>query len=350
MPPTEDRPDLLQPLLISTNGVEPRHRLDTWRTYFDRINAINPVGGPSSGFAAHNVIWRFGGFSLVRNTAPAVTVERTLRHIRRDGLDHWVLRFTRSGFWRHRSRDACFTGQPGVPLLYSMDDPYDGDRTEADWLSLYVSRDAFPALSAGFATLGPGILETPGAALLEDYMLFVERRLPAAAANQVPTLIEATRSMVAACLFTGLAPGSVTPRDAAGAQVERVRGIIRQHIASPTLGPSKICRLAGLSRSQLYRLFEPHGGVARHLQVLRLRAAHAALSDPRYGSTIAESGEQVGFFDASTFSRSFRREFGYTPGEVRTAGRGGLVPAAPGVAPPPDDLGFVGLLRRLGTR
>src|SRR4051812_33041093 len=90
--------------------------------------------------------------------------------------------------------------------------------------------------------------------------LMVERRLPATAANQVPTLIEATRSMVAACLFTGFAPGSVPPRDAAGAQVERVRGITRQHIASPTLGPSKICRLAGLSRSQLYRLFEPHGG------------------------------------------------------------------------------------------
>src|SRR3954451_6501337 len=142
MDPTEDRPDLIQPLLISTNDVEPRHRLDLWRTYFDPINAINPVGGLGNSFAAHNLVWRFGGFSLVRNTAPAVTVERTGHHIRRDGLDHWVLRFTRSGLCRHRCRDACFTGQSGVPLLYSMDDPYDGDRTEADWLSLYISRDA----------------------------------------------------------------------------------------------------------------------------------------------------------------------------------------------------------------
>jgi AraC-like DNA-binding protein len=194
------------------------------------------------------------------------------------------------------------------------------------------------------------MLETPGATLLTDYLLMIERRLPTVTVDQVPMLVEATRSMLAACLLTSVAPGCISPRDAVVAQVERVRRVIRQHVASPTLGPAKICRLVGMSRSQLYRLLEPHGGVTRHVQVVRLRAAHVALSDPGCGTTVAKIGESVGFFEASSFSRAFRREFGYTPGEARTACHAGLSPTAKGDAPPASDSSdFVSLLRRLGT-
>ena len=94
---------------------------------------------------------------------------------------------------------------------------------------------------------------------------------------------------------------------------------IRQNLRSPTLTPKRICRLVGMSRSQLYRLFEPMGGVARYIQAERLREAHRALANPDNLRDIHEVAEDLGFFDASAFSRIFRREYGCTPSEVRSA-------------------------------
>jgi AraC-like DNA-binding protein len=135
-----------------------------------------------------------------------------------------------------------------------------------------------------------------------------------------------------------------------------VRAIIRQNIGSPSLDPRKVCRLAAMSRSQLYRLFERHGGVARYVQAMRLRVVHAMLADPSASRlSIAAIAEHMGFHDASAFSRMFRREFGYTPREARAATLDGVPPPEPTTAAgagasaeerTTED--FVALLRRIG--
>jgi AraC-like DNA-binding protein len=111
-------------------------------------------------------------------------------------------------------------------------------------------------------------------------------------------------------------------------QLARIKTIIRQNLRSAMLGPERLCRLAGVSRSQLYRLFEPQGGVAHYIQAERLRAACRALTAFGGGRDISAIAEDVGFFDHSTFSRVFRREFGCTPRDFRTAAMTGQAAAA----------------------
>jgi AraC-like DNA-binding protein len=130
-------------------------------------------------------------------------------------------------------------------------------------------------------------------------------------------------------------------------QVTRVRSLIRQQLRSAMLRPERLCRLAGVSRSQLYRLFEPLGGVARYIQAERLRAACRALADPMDARDIAAIAEDVGFFDHSSFSRVFRREYGCSPRDFRVAALAGQAVATTRGASAPRPASHAELLRRL---
>jgi len=58
-----------------------------------------------------------------------------------------------------------------------------------------------------------------------------------------------------------------------------------------------------MSRSNLYRLFEDTGGVARYIQRERLLEAHAVLTNPANSQSISAIAEDLCFADASSFSR-----------------------------------------------
>lgn len=344
----------LAPVIFSTDGVEARHQRDHWIGTYDSFNRLDVLEGGGEGFAARNEVWSLGDIAVMRNLGPAVAFERTGRHIRRDSLDHWVIRVTQSGEAQHRVGDRCLRAPPQVPLIFSLGEPYRGERSRADWVSLYVPRDCFPELSSGLARLGAGAIDTVGGRLLADYVFSLQRRLPEIRASEVATIAQATRSMLAACLLTAVGPAApATDATAAGmAQFEIVRRIIRRNIASPTLGPAKICQLAGMSRSQLYRLFEPHGGVAHYVQRVRLQMVHAMLSDPSMApQSIAATAERAGLYDASAFSRAFRREFGYAPRDARAMAIGGFPAGARSgqCRAPAEAADFSGLLRQVGA-
>jgi AraC-like DNA-binding protein len=101
---------------------------------------------------------------------------------------------------------------------------------------------------------------------------------------------------------------------------------IDRNLGSWTFHTGRLCKLAGVSRSNLYRMFEPYGGVARYVQRQRLRRAHDLLADPDCIRKIGSIANDYCFADASTFSRAFRHEFGYSPSDVRKwAESGGTV-------------------------
>ncbi|TCZ64840.1 helix-turn-helix domain-containing protein [Roseicella aquatilis] len=345
LPPTDPAP--LQPFVFSTQGVEARHRFELWRSKYESFNALQPVLPVTEEFDACNEIWSFGSMALMRNSAPAMRFERGRQHIRRDSIDHWVIRLTHRGRSRMRLGEVDLQTGPGQLLLFTLGQPHEGDRSEADWISLYIPRDSFPDLSAGLSLLGPRVLDVPGARLLADYMTMIESRMSRLLPSELPALVESMRAMVAACLLHG-ACRQAAAEEMEVARLERIRCVIRRNIGSATLGPEKVCRLAGVSRSQLYRLFEPHGGVARYIQAQRLRLAHAMLGDPDCRLSIRAVAERVGHFDASAFSRAFRQEFGYSPRDARAAALGGQPPPAADAAMNPGAADFIGVLRRIG--
>ncbi|WP_431271888.1 helix-turn-helix domain-containing protein [Dankookia sp. P2] len=327
------------PVVFTTDGLPPARRVEAWNAAFGALNAItvpNP-DGDGVGTLCENRPLGAGMVLSVTRVSPT-RFARDAARARRDWLDHWVLRVLRRG--ESRLRHPGFTARlgPGEPVLFSMHETWEAEWTEAEWVSLCISRDLHPQLSAGLGAMPPGPLRGAGAGLLADLMLALPRRLATAAAAEVPVLAEATRATIAACLLTGTPS---PPAIATNLAKERVRQAIRRHIGSTRLTPERLAAAAGLSRSALYRLFEAEGGVAAHIRDLRLSLVHAALREPASaGSSIAEIAAAHGFPEPSAFSRAFRQAFGATPGEVRAAGLPGPAPPREPVAPaaPPSGM------------
>jgi AraC-like DNA-binding protein len=83
------------------------------------------------------------------------------------------------------------------------------------------------------------------------------------------------------------------------------------------VGVEALCRHFHVSRSTVYRLFEPLGGVRQFINGSRLERYYGALceADPRHVK-VADVAVSWGFPEASTSSRRFRSRFGVSPSEV----------------------------------
>jgi len=324
--PAVRRSALNEPIRFGTEDVAPAERLDAWNAAFGGLNEIRALPEQDNAPAVLSENWRLGGMLLAVNRVPPSVFLRTPAHVRRDGLDHWVVRVLRRG--TNRLSVGGFSGvvEAARPVLFSMHETWASRWTEAEWVSLCLPRDLDVPLSAGLSRLRQGPVEGPLGDLLGDMLLALPARLRAAAPAQVPALAQVTRAVLASCLLSGDLP-LAQPGNAV-TQKERVRRAIRDQIGSARLTPERLAALAGMSRSSLYRLFEEEGGVARYIQSVRLSYARAALSDPAQARlSIAQIAESHGFPDASVFTRAFRQAFGMTPRDARASVLGGGLPA-----------------------
>lgn len=332
LPPDAARAETLPCLRETTRHLPASQQFDAWREANASflIHHI-PPSRPAS-YEAEAKTWSFGRLALTKAETPGGAYSRTAECLRRDGLDHWCFSMALQGSRVHRTRDRISMMQPGQIMLDSLAQPFEVARTRSSWLFLYLPRDLLPETSG----LGNDsrMLNTPEGRLLAEHLRLLSAELPRMSASEAERMAEATQAMIALALAPGARAEQPVSGPVAAAQIMRLRALIRANLGSATFGPARLCRLAGISRSQLYRVFEVHGGVALCIQRERLAAAHRALSNPADQRSISEIGESVGLFDPSSFSRMFRRSYGVSPRELRlltsagTRAAGSHVPAA----------------------
>jgi AraC-like DNA-binding protein len=120
------------------------------------------------------------------------------------------------------------------------------------------------------------------------------------------------------CLAPSLSQPCALRGFASPALIERARLGVRRNMASVEFGPAELANLLAMSRSKLYRLLLPEGGVAHFINRERLLQARRELVADETVSIHAIAA-RVGFKDHSTFSRAFRRAFGTTPTQARAS-------------------------------
>lgn len=161
--------------------------------------------------------------------------------------------------------------------------------------------------------------EAPATRLLAEHMRGVlavaDDLTPQAAGAIAPASVSLFSACVAAVGIQARCGDPALPGHLAA-----IRSYIDRSLGSADLSVEAIGRRFGLSRSSVYRLFEPHGGVAGYVRRQRLQRAWRRLTEPGGKSLrIAAVGRDCGFPDPAAFSRAFRDAYGLTPRDAQLA-------------------------------
>lgn len=107
------------------------------------------------------------------------------------------------------------------------------------------------------------------------------------------------------------------------ARLNAVKQDIGKHLDRPDLSVRTIANRHGLTERLVQRLFEAEGiTFTEYVLARRLARAHSLLADPRRDrDKISTVAYDCGFADVSYFNRTFRRQYGTAPSEIRARGR-----------------------------
>jgi AraC-like DNA-binding protein len=237
-----------------------------------------------------------------------------------------LLLLMREGTWQGAAGEEQVRLEQGEVGMFDLARPVANLVTDSSSLRLMLPREAVDALVPGRVLAPHGARLLGGAAaVLATFMEALLRSLPSLAPEQAGAMERATVELAAACLAPSRERMSIAAPAIDASLLLRARAFIEGRLTDVRLDPDAVARGLGLSRSVLYRLFAPLGGVAGHIRARRLARVKALLSDPRERRRISELAFMHGFADEAQFSRAFRRAFGVSAREVRSAGAPGVV-------------------------
>lgn len=312
-------PPALEPLRFSTRDLDPADQFAAWQAYLAPLMDVRlpDASMEEAGFPADHTAWNLGDMLLVQQSTPPHSYMRSAAKIRSNSIDHWHIALLRTGQAWTEVDGHVAKGEPGKVELRSLGHPFRGRTTQSQSLSLYLPRELFSDMSATSEIKNNVILSGTYAQLLIDYLDSFEVRLSSMAATDLPQVVQTICNMILTCALSSAEYFGPVDRQGGLTPMERARRYVQRNLGSIDLTPDTLCRELGISRTRLYHLFEPSGGVHHYIQKRRLLSAHAALSNSTNRQQVVEIALAVGFTSAAHFSRAFSKEFGYSPREAR---------------------------------
>lgn len=339
----------MAPIVFTTAGLPKAQQLDAWRGWFDSVFDV-VIDHPEQGFSATSETWNFGCFGLSRVSAPQLRATRSAYLVRRNPIDHWNIAIGRKRTTGKAGRQHTIDIPGHTPFVASLGRELVSHREADERLQLYLPRDVFPDVTSVLERAEGQPLGNAAGKLLAEFLVLLARSASSFSDVNLEDVQTAVRGMMLACIAPSADHNAIGAAPVAATRKEVVRRLVDLNLNNSALGPDFLCRQAGMSRSQLYRLFESEGGVASYIQRRRLRRCFTELARNTEGRSVAGIAEELGFPDPSSFSRSFRREFGLAPRDVMHQRQSGApVEAVLVKAQASDALHLHDLLREIAT-
>jgi AraC-like DNA-binding protein len=306
------------PRFISTALVESRLRTEVWRKALAPLACMIP-SAPAPVLASY-VTYRLGRMVIVRSTTSAgrytrekVAADSDVSN-RRDGFGAYCMaQIIVRGSMTGRFGQAFVSARRGDICCASLDQGADLQYGDSEHVSLFVPR---AVLGDRVENLHGRILREGqlGCRMLTGHLMRLMGELSKARTDLARDIASRTADVLKACLGHA-AECTGRPGQHPSLQ-QQVFSYIDENIDDPDLGPSALAAAFAISRSQLYRLFECHGGIHKYLLDCRLQAAFSDLSrNP--DQQISDVVYRHGFSGERQFQRGFRKRFGMTSSELR---------------------------------
>lgn len=324
MDKTQDRDHMtaIPVSIFDTADLPLADRLDAWKASFDVIfDYAQSKDVADNSFFARMENYLFEHFMLTDFHTSAADYRRDSRLIARDNVDMLIVQIYRRGppryFEHDRGQSQCM---PGDVLLIDATRTMTSQHPEQHNLSLSIPRcllgEFLPNLDPLHGTVlrhGEGLAE-----MLKSHIYALRRNVSTLDRQQSRALARPTLEIAAAAIRASLGQAVETTRPLTNAIRCRADEIIEANLKDFELSPEKIACQVPCSRSRLFGLYKPEGGVQRYISRRRLHAAFRELAEPvsrdRTVSTIADAW---GFGSSASFCRAFRNEFGISPTEAR---------------------------------
>jgi AraC-like DNA-binding protein len=250
--------------------------------------------------------------------------------ITRSGLDLILVQVTLVGSDLRTVNGETMLVEAGDVSIFDLTRPMHSETQHCRNLTLVLPRHLLFSKDAQNDALHGMLFKrsTSTARLIGSHLRTLFEDLPDITQTEAPTIVTATANLVTNLVGPKIAERQQPGPTVRGAVLMEIRRYIEQHVAMANLGPDHLCKMFGLSRASLYRLFEPIGGVTDYIRARRLRAAFDMLANERKRG-VGEIAYACGFADISAFSRAFRHQFGMSPSEVRDMGDRGPLALGP---------------------
>jgi AraC-like DNA-binding protein len=305
---------------FSTDGVAARDAYEAWRCReWPSLAPVFETQPPEGGFFAESETFGFRDVAITRARMTGLDYARTGNRIRSDGIDHLGVLILFDGSQAGDAEGRSLACGGGV-VLADLSRHSQWTSTASRSMSFVIPRAVAEDVLPSVRELHGLVLDATRAQPLMDHVRALTPHLSSLPATSGPALARAFLHMLALGLDHPADPDLAhETRDILRLAVrQRAEALIERHLNHPAFGAQELARLLGLSRSALYRLFEP-GGIAAVIRDRRLQRLCAALADPTDHRRVAEKAYACGFVDQTQFIRAFRRAYGMTPVEYRTA-------------------------------
>jgi AraC-like DNA-binding protein len=315
-------PHLSQPIpyvRFDSKHVSPDDRLDYWQGSLSNVCTLSFPGElTASEFKARNEMWMLSDMMLsVRECSPHI-LHRSERSIKLDQLDHYKIHFRiGAGANTDMVLGRRFVHvQAGGSVLTDMARPELVHVHGGTTVNVIIPRDRLDPLLPRPVDLHGVVLSGPCSVLLASHLSALTATIGGLTREQLPPVTLATLQLLAAAITPTLDTLALARPTVEATLMRQIRQFIEQQATSLELSPEAICKHFKLSRTALYRMFEPAGGVARFIKERRLHRIHAALMSTEGRPHLNRIAETYGFKTPAHFSRAFREQFGYSPREL----------------------------------
>lgn len=301
---------------FSTDACAPRDRHEAWATR--GWPTIGPLFDTVPAGSFHNRSERFalGAVSIHVADMAGQRYERDARLIRRGDFDQLMVSVTLGGEAHGDYGGMAVNCRPGQAVLTDLTMPNVHRSTDSHTILLTVPRLVAAEAGIEVRAMHGVTLSASRAALLRAHLLAIHQALPTLTNGPAARLGGTVVDLLAVAVESSAPGATALPEARETARMQAAKLAIEEQLGSTRLSVDWLCSRIAVSRSALYAMFEPHGGVQAYIRRRRLEQVRLALATPE-GTSLASLAARWGFSDASHLSRAFRAQFGASPSEVR---------------------------------